>query len=151
MLFIECLLAGLVFIFLGGLVYILGALMVWGFLLLGFLMVFWFYAALMFFWFSGVLFFLIFWCFLVIFWIFYDFFSGLLLYLYSPKWVQFLKFSCNSFFLEYTDGVDEVIPKCHRLRFEASSLVFNRICKSIKKYKRGGLFFQAVHVYRLHD
>ena len=33
--------------------------------------------------------------------------------------------------------------------FEASGLVFNRICKSIKKYKRGGLQLQAIHVCRL--
>ena len=59
------------------------------------------FAALIIFLFSGVL---IFWNFLYFFWVFwffYDFFSGLLLCYYSPKWVQFLKFSCNSFFFVY--------------------------------------------------
>ena len=92
------------FIF-GGLVYILGALMVWGFLLLGFYIVFLILCCFdVFFDFLGVLIFGFFDDFLMFFWFFYDFFFWLLLCFYSPKWVQFLKFSCNSFFLEYTDA-----------------------------------------------
>ena len=112
--------------------------------------IFWFYAALMFFCFSGGLIFWFFDGFLMIFWFFYDFFLLGFNWFYSPKWVHFLKFSCNSFFLEYTgwrwwSGTVE----CHGVEFTALRLVFNRICKSIKKYKRGGLQLQAIHVYRL--
>lgn len=98
--------------------------------------------------FLGVLIFGFFDAFLMIFGFFYDFFSGLLLCFYSPKWVQFLKFSCNSFFCDYNgrrwwgDTVE-----CHGVKFTALRLVFNRICKSIKKYKTVTLWFFKVSTF----
>lgn len=89
------------FIF-GGLVYIFWGL--WWFGAFCFWVFWWFFDFMLlwcFFDFLGGLIFWFFDAFLMIFWFFYDFFSGLLNWFYSPKWVHFLKFSCNSFFLEY--------------------------------------------------
>ena len=59
---------------------------------------FYFFAGLMFFLHLVFMFFDAFWWF---FGFFYDFFFWLLLCFYSPKWVQFLKFICNFFKMDY--------------------------------------------------
>lgn len=126
----------------GGVVYILGCLYLRGFDGLGgfcFGFFIWFFDFMLvwcFFDFLGVLIFGFFDAFLMFFWFFYDFFFWLLLCFYSPKWVHFLKFSCNSFFLKYNGWRKWwVTRKRHGVKFTALRLVFNRICKSIKKYK----------------
>ena len=119
--------------------------MIWWVFLIWFF-IFGFFAALVF------LVYLVFWFFddfLMIFWFFYDFFFWLLLCFYSPKWVQFLKFSCNSFFLEYNGWRwwgDAVNITAWSLRLQVwyltgYALVYVYTPESIKKYKTVALWF----------
>ena len=127
-----------------GLVYLRGfdgLRLFWFGFLYGFLILCWFDVFLIFWGFLFFVFLMLFWCF---FWFFYDFFSGGLNLFYSPKRVhsftillQFY-FFCIYWLAWWGDTVE-----CHRLRFTASSLVFNRICKSIKKYKTWRLGFSS--------
>ena len=138
----------LVYSFIGWLFFRDFAFLLWGFFwilwnFLFFLLV-WCFLAIWFFWFFDV-----FWWF---FGFFYDFFSGGLNLFYSPKRVHSFTILLQFyFFCIYWSAWWGDTVECHRVKFTALRLVFNRICKSIKKYKRGGLQLQAIHVYRLHD
>ena len=100
-----------VYIFWGAF-YILGFLYLRGFDALGFLYCFFdFMLVWCFFDFLGVFIFGFFDAFLMIFWFFYDFFSWLFNCYYSPKWVHFLKFSCNSFFFVYNGWRNDEVTR----------------------------------------
>lgn len=110
--------------------------MVWGFFGLVFYMVFWFSAGLMFFWFSGGSYFLIFWWFLMVFLIFLRFFFARFYLVLLTKMGTIFKILLQFFFFRvYCPPLMRWPVKVTGAEFTALRLVFNRICKSIKKYK----------------
>lgn len=107
-----------------------------GFCFWVFYMVFWFHAGLMFFWFSGGSYFLIFWCFFDDFLIFLRFFFlAFALLLLTKMGTTFKILLQFIFFRVYWLASMRWPVTSHRVKFTALRLVFNRICKSIKKYK----------------
>ena len=90
----------------------------------------------------GVSGFLIFWCFFDVFLIFLRFFFLAFALLLLTKMGTIFKILLQFFFFGvYCPALMRWCCKHHRLEFTASSLVFNRICKSIKKYKTAALWF----------